>query len=156
MNPKPFSRWKLAGIILGALVFSAAILVLYLWKAAQRRYDRMQQSVLEVTEPLRSRSPMRPVLHGKPLPGDATEVYSAAENESLVTGFHQKLRWGLETLSPSDLKALNEAHRDLERLAGVLGRGASRESASIINDKYQEIPLSLSALVVLSEIASRG
>lgn len=150
MIERRFSGWKFVGIVLAVMILSGLVLILCLWRIAERRYARVQRSVQESVEPLLSGGQKRPVLQGTPLPGDANQDYLAAEAEVLAGSVYDTLRHGLERMSPRDLAAVNAAYPDLSRMVTLVRRGACRERVSFRNDRYTEAPVCVSTLMFLA------
>src|SRR5688572_4854062 len=94
---KRVSGWKVAGIILGIAALSLAVVIVSVWLGVNRRFDLVQQRVEELIPPPDSRISTRPVLFGRPVPGDAAQDYAAAESEARASSFYHDLRFGLPT-----------------------------------------------------------
>ena len=76
--------------------------------------------------------------------------YLAAESETMATGFHHRLRQGVDSLSSADLAAVNAAQVNPGRFVAHLRRGASKDTVSPRGEQFGDTQLSVATLVILA------
>jgi hypothetical protein len=123
--------WRLAGIVFGGLAVLVIASVVWIGRAADRRWAEMERRVRELDAEVRGRDPARPPLRGEGTDGNAWDEYLKAVDETKKFRNQMSALGDFVARSPKSdrakVEALLSAHAVLaDHLRAGASRGRSR------------------------------